>query len=692
MLRLLWQLIVETPMTNLKRQILVTTALPYANGPLHLGHMVEQIQADIWVRFQRSKGHTCHFVCGEDAHGTPVMLQAEKKGIPPEKLVSDYQMSHHASLNAFNIAQDNFYTTHSEENKTIAREVYQKLKANGDITTREIKQAFDPEKEMFLPDRYVKGECPKCHATDQYGDSCEACGAHYSPTELINPISAVSGATPVEKTSTHYFFCLDKYQDLLETWTKEGHLQPEIVNKLNEWFEAGLQQWDISRDGPYFGFEIPDAPGKYFYVWMDAPFGYMASFKNLCDKDSSIDFETFWQPNSESELYHFIGKDIVYFHALFWPAMLKGSGFKTPNGIHVHGFLTVDGEKMSKSRGTFITADTYLRHLNPECLRYYFAAKLGDGIDDIDLNFEDFINRVNADLVGKYVNIASRCAGFIGKQFNHQLSEKISDETLLNDFIGAGEQIAEHLQSRSFSRAVREIMQLADCANRYIDEKKPWILIKSEETRAEAHEVCSLGIHLFRLLTIYLQPILPIIAEAVGDFLNDSQLSWNDREKVLTGHTIQSYKPLLQRITQEQVTAMIEESKDIANESSNEPAKETHLTNNPIKPEITIDDFAKCDFRIAKIAHAESVPEAKKLIKLTLDLGGETRQVFAGIKSAFEPEDLIGKLTVMVANLAPRKMRFGLSEGMVLVASGKDKDGLFLLEPEDGAEPGMQVS
>ncbi|HXH55296.1 MAG TPA: methionine--tRNA ligase [Gammaproteobacteria bacterium] len=685
-------------MSNNARKILVTAALPYANGPLHLGHMVEYIQPDIWVRFQRLIGNTCHFVCGDDAHGTPIMLRAEKENMTPEALIAKSYKEHTADLQAFNISFDNFYTTHSPENQALATGIYQKLLAGGDITKRTIKQAFDPIKNLFLPDRYVKGECPKCGAPDQYGDSCEQCGATYSPIELKNPISVISGATPIEKESEHYFFCLDHYETFLKEWTKNGHLQPEITKKLEEWFKSGLQQWDISRDAPYFGFEIPDAPGKYFYVWLDAPIGYMASFKNLCEKNSTLSFEEYWNKDSTTELYHFIGKDIVYFHALFWPAVLTASSFRTPSNIFVHGFLTVNGQKMSKSRGTFINARTYLDHLNPEYLRYYFASKLGTGIDDIDFQMEDFVARINADLVGKLVNIASRCASFITKQFNGQLSPHCSEPILYQEFVAAGDTLKTDYEAREYNRAVREIMRLADIANRYIDDKKPWVLAKSPDLQTATWEVCSLGLNLFRLLMTYLKPILPTLAEKVEVFLN-IELHWHDRKTPLTAHAIQPFQPLLHRIELKEVIAMSEASK--ADLSENTPklailpttTTSDKATTTGTKSEqdfISIEDFAKVDLRIAKIVNAEHVIEAQKLLKLTVDVGGETRQIFAGIKEAYEPEALIGKLTVVVANLAPRKMRFGISEGMVLAAGPGGRE-LWILEPHVGAEPGMRV-
>lgn len=680
-------------MTKSQRTILVTAALPYANGPLHLGHMVEYIQSDIWVRFQRLQGNRCYFVCGDDAHGTPIMLHAEKLGISPENMIAQFHQEHSADLRDFFVDLDNFYSTHSEENKMLSHEIYQRLQKRGDIVKRKIQQAFDPIKNMFLPDRFIKGECPKCGAKDQYGDGCEVCGATYNPTDLKNPFSVITGATPIEKESEHYFFCLDHYSDFLKEWTEQNHLQVEITKKLNEWFETGLKQWDISRDAPYFGFEIPNTTDKYFYVWLDAPIGYMASFKNFCNKahQSDLNFESFWHKDSKTELYHFIGKDIVYFHALFWPAILKGSDFRTPNSIFVHGFLTVNGHKMSKSRGTFIQARTYLKHLKPEFLRYYFASKLGSGIEDIDLQIEDFVQKVNADLVGKLVNIASRAAGFITKQFDGKLSKNCIDKDLYAHFVNAGDSIANHFEQREYSRAIREIMALADEANRYIDDKKPWILAKSTDRLVETQEVCSLGLNLFRVLMIYLKPILPDLARKVEEFLN-CELTWVSRTNPLLNHAIQAFKPLLTRIEQSEVTVMLDANKENLAEKSTIPSNTSSnaLAEDPIRETISIDEFAKIDLRVAKILNAEPVVEAQKLLKLTLDLGGETRQVFAGIKEAYQAEDLIGKLTIMVANLAPRKMRFGISEGMVLAAGPGGKD-LFILEPHQGAEPGMRV-
>ena len=544
----LGKIMYNSHMSNKIRKILVTSALPYANGPLHLGHMLEHIQSDIWVKFQRLCGNDCYFVCGVDAHGTPVMLQAERLGITPESLVGQYHKEHLQDLVDFGINYDNFYTTHSSENQELVNHIYFKLQQQGDIITKTIQQAFDPVKNIFLPDRYVKGNCPKCDSYEQYGDSCEACGAHYSPFELNNPISIISGATPIQKVTEHYFFCLEHYSDFLEDWISRNHLQSEISHKLQEWFSDGLRQWDISRDSPYFGFEIPNASGKYFYVWLDAPVGYIASFKNLCHKQPNISFLEYWRKDSTTELYHFVGKDIIYFHALFWPAMLHASNFRTPTQIYVHGFLTINGEKMSKSRGTFITVRNYLAHLNPEYLRYYFAAKLTNGIDDIDFTFEDFISRINSDLIGKFVNIASRCGVFIQKKFDKQLSPICLNEALYDHFVDTGDTIAKLYETRQYASATRVIMKLADEANRFIDGQKPWVLFKDPEKYMLTHQVCSLGINLFRLIATYLKPILPNTIKEVESFLNIPELNWKTRYKPLLRHTIKPFKPLMQRI------------------------------------------------------------------------------------------------------------------------------------------------
>ncbi|MBO0405577.1 methionine--tRNA ligase [Aeromonas hydrophila] len=671
------------------RTMLVTCALPYANGSIHLGHMLEHIQADIWVRYQRMRGHQVHFVCADDAHGTPIMLKAQQLGITPEEMIAAVSKEHQADFAGFNISFDNYHSTHSDENRELAELIYGRLQAGGKIKSRTISQLFDPEKSMFLPDRFVKGTCPKCKSPEQYGDNCDSCGATYSPTELIDPKSAVSGATPVMKDSEHFFFDLPQFEKWLAEWVRgSGAIQEEMANKMQEWFESGLQQWDITRDAPYFGFEIPGAPGKYFYVWLDAPIGYMASFKNLCNKRGDIDFDSYWKADSEAELYHFIGKDIAYFHCLFWPSMLEGAGFRKPTKVNVHGYVTVNGAKMSKSKGTFIKASTYLNHLDPECLRYYYAAKLNSRIDDLDLNLDDFVARVNADVVNKLVNLASRNAGFIAKRFGGKLAATCAEPELYAEFANARTAIAEAYESREFSRAIREIMALADKANRYVDDKAPWVIAKQEGADAELQAVCSVGINLFRVLMAYLKPVMPLLAERAEAFLAET-LSWDGIEMPLVDHTVAPFKALFSRIEPAKIEAMIEASKeDLAKEQA--PKASGPLVDDPISETISYDDFAKIDLRVALIKKAEAVPEADKLLKLQLDIGGETRQVFAGIKSAYNPEDLEGKLTVMVANLAPRKMRFGMSEGMVLAAGPGGKD-LWILEPQEGAQPGMRV-
>jgi methionyl-tRNA synthetase len=676
-------------MTDTRRQILVTSALPYANGPIHIGHMLEYVQTDIWVRFQRLRGHECYYVCADDAHGTPIMLSAEKSGVTPEQFITEARRIHEQDFRDFFISVDNYHSTHTEENQYFANLIYMRLRDGGHISQRTISQFFDPEKEMFLPDRFIRGECPFCHAGDQYGDSCESCNRTYSPTDLINPVSAVSGATPLEKESEHFFFKLPDFEDMLRSWTAEN-LQSEIANKLNEWFEAGLQEWDISRDAPYFGFEIPDQPGKYFYVWLDAPIGYLASFKHYCE-NNKVDFDHFTKAGSDTEMYHFIGKDIMYFHTLFWPAMWHGADFRTPTNVFVHGFLTVNGQKMSKSRGTFINARTYLDHLDPEYLRYYFAAKLGNRVEDIDMNLDDFILRVNSDLVGKVVNIASRCAGFINKRFQGQLSSTLSEPALFKQFASAC--IDELYESREYSKAMREIMALADIANQYIDDNKPWLLIKEQGREQEVQDVCSMGLNLFRLLVIYLKPVLPVLAEKVETFLNIDALSWQDLQAPLLEHRINTFKPLMTRVEKDNIDAMIENSKEDLETTTTEATENKAagpLQENPLADEISIDDFFKVDLRVARILKAEHVEGADKLLQLTLDIGGEQRNVFAGIKAAYDPASLEGRLTVMAANLAPRKMRFGLSEGMVL-AAGPGGSEIFILSPDDGAEPGMRI-
>jgi methionyl-tRNA synthetase len=689
------------------RKILVTSALPYANGSIHLGHLLEHIQTDIWTRFQRMRGHTCYSVCADDAHGTPVMLKAQQLGITPEQMVAQTRDEHHQDLIDFGVIYDNYHVTHSDENRELCEMVYNRLDDAGYISKRVISQLYDPEKEMFLPDRFVQGTCPKCDARDQNGDSCDVCSATYDPTELINPRSVVSGAEPVLRDSEHYFFDLPKFQDMLQNWLQSGAVQPEIANKLKEWFEEGMHQWDISRDAPYFGFEIPNAPGKFFYVWVDAPVGYMASFKNLCDR-SEISFDEYWDKDSSAELYHFIGKDITYFHCLFWPAMLEGAGLRKPTAVNVHGFVTVNGAKMSKSKGTFIKGRTYLDHLNPEYLRYYFASKLSDAVSDIDLSFEDFAQKVNSDLVGKMVNIASRCASFITKRFDGKLSNNVLEPELVKEFHQAEASIAQAFEKRQYHKAIREIMALADKANQFIDTNAPWVTIKDDNKQQFTHDVCSLGINLFRILVVYLKPVVPTLAAQSEAFLND-ELTWESSQSVLTDHAINKFKALMQRVDMDKVSAMIEDSKEnLAIIEQQETQQETRpktqlevqpeillsqdnpLAQDPIADTISFEDFAKIDLRIARIVKAEHVEKANKLLRLELDLGGETRQVFAGIKSAYQPEDLEGKLTVMVANLAPRKMRFGMSEGMVL-AAGPGGEEIWILEPHEGAQPGMKV-
>ncbi|SMB80888.1 methionyl-tRNA synthetase [Pasteurella testudinis DSM 23072] len=677
-------------MSNSARKILVTCALPYANGPIHLGHLLEHIQADIWVRFQRMRGNEIHFVCADDAHGTPIMLKADQLGITPEQLIEQVKSEHKADFDGFNISFDNYHSTHSEENRTLSQAIYTKLKSNGFIKSRTISQLYDPQKGMFLPDRFVKGTCPKCKAEDQYGDNCEVCSATYSPTELINPRSVVSGATPVMKASEHFFFDLPSFEAMLKSWIRSGSLQQEVANKMQEWFEAGLQQWDITRDAPYFGFEIPDAAGKYFYVWLDAPIGYMASFKNLCDREG-LNFDEFWHKDSTTELYHFIGKDIMYFHSLFWPAMLEGSDYRKPTNIFVHGYVTVNGEKMSKSRGTFIQASTYLKLLDPEYLRYYYAAKLSHRIDDLDLNLQDFVQRVNADIVNKVVNLASRNAGFIQKRFGGKLAATLENPQLLAEFSQASETIANYFENREYGKAIREIMALADKANKYVDDKAPWVVAKEEGKDQELQHICSMGIEMFRILIGYLKPVLPQLAARAEAFLQ-TELTWDSLSTPLLAHEIAPFKALFSRLDSKQIDELVELSK-VENAQLAPPTvvKTTEKSNiEPIAETISIDDFAKIDLRVAKIVKAEAVPEANKLLKLTLDIGSETRQVFAGIKSAYKPEDLEGRLTVMVANLAPRKMKFGVSEGMVL-AAGPGGSEIFVLSPDDGATPGMRV-
>jgi methionyl-tRNA synthetase len=678
-----------------KRKILITSALPYANGPIHLGHLVEYIQTDVWTRFQKMRGHDCHYICADDTHGTPIMLRAEKEGVTPEQLIARVQKEHERDFAGFHVAFDNYYSTHSEETRKLAETIYLRLRERGLIESRSIEQFFDPQKEMFLPDRFIKGECPKCHAKDQYGDSCEACGATYAPTDLINPFSAVSGATPVRKESVHYFFKLGQCEAFLKEWTRAGHLQDEAANKMAEWFEAGLADWDISRDAPYFGFEIPEAPGKFFYVWLDAPIGYMGSFQNLSNR-MGLDFDAYWKADSDAELYHFIGKDILYFHALFWPAMLEHAEFRTPTKIFAHGFLTVNGEKMSKSRGTFITAETYLTQgLNPEWLRYYYGCKLNGSLEDIDLNLEDFALRVNSDLVGKYVNIASRTAGFVTKQLDGQLDagfwKSEEGQTILNDLSASAEHIAQAYENRDYARATREIMRIADGINEYVNDQEPWKVAKEEGRRADLLRICTRSLQGFHALSILLSPLLPSLTQRVARdfFAMDRNFLWDDLKSPPA--KIEPYQHLMTRVDPAQIDQLVESSRQTlssaAPEASATPANDAIEA---VADTISIDDFAKIDLRIARIVDAEHVEGAAKLLKLTLDIGSETRTVFAGIKSAYDPQTLKGQLTVMVANLAPRKMKFGLSEGMVLAASDS-RGGPFILSPDEGAEPGMRV-
>ena len=682
------------------RKILVTSALPYANGSIHLGHMVEHIQTDVWVRFQKLRGHECYYCCADDTHGTPVMLAAQKQGIAPEDMIAKVREEHLADFTGFGIGYDNYYSTHSPENKQFSQDIYRALKANGKIESRVIEQLFDPEKQMFLPDRFVKGECPKCHAQDQYGDNCEVCGTTYSPTELINPYSAVSGAKPELRESEHFFFKLGECADFLKAWTSgnnphdgKPHLQAEALNKMKEWLGEGeettLSDWDISRDAPYFGFEIPDAPGKYFYVWLDAPVGYMASFKNLCDR-IGIDFDEYFKADSQTEMYHFIGKDILYFHALFWPAMLHFSGHRAPTGVYAHGFLTVDGQKMSKSRGTFITAKSYLEQgLNPEWMRYYIAAKLNSKIEDIDLNLQDFISRVNSDLVGKYVNIAARASGFIAKRFEGRLKD-VADSELLAKLTAQSEAIAECYESREYAKALRDIMALADIVNEYVDANKPWELAKQEGQDARLHEVCSELINAFTMLTAYLAPVLPKVAENAAKFLNLEAITWANTRETLGEHAINKYEHLMQRVEQKQVDDLIEANKQSIAAAAAPAAEESKYEK--VAEQASFDDFMKIDMRVAKVLNCEAVEGSTKLLKFDLDFGFEKRIIFSGIAASYpNPAELNGRMVIAVANFAPRKMaKFGVSEGMILsaaTANGK----LKLLDVDAGAQPGDKV-
>ena len=672
----------------MSRRILVTSALPNANGPIHLGHVLEQIQTDIWVRFQRMRGNQAIYVCADDTHGTATMIKAEQEGVSAETLVENMRQLHMADSQGFLIAHNNYCSTHSPENQHYSELIYNRLQEAGLIFIEEVEQLYDPEKGLFLADRFVVGGCPKCKTPDQYGDNCENCGATYNANELIDPKSIFSGATPELRGSDHYFFDLGRYTDFLKAWTRSDAVQPEIANKLAEWLDDGLRAWDISRDAPYFGFTIPGTTDKYFYVWMDAPIGYMASFQNLCDQDSDLNFDDFWATDSSAEVHHFIGKDIVNFHALFWPAVLDGSNFRTPTKLHTHGFLTVDGTKMSKSRGTFILAKTYLDHLSPEYLRYYYAAKLNSSADDLDLNLEDFVARVNSDLVGKVINIASRTAGFLVNQFNGVLADNVHDEALMAQFHAQVEPIAALFESGDTAKAMREVTALADAANQYIAKHEPWNMAKDPERRDAVQLVCSQGINMFRCLAIFLKPVLPEMAEKAEAFLSVAPLTWADAEAPLLGHTIRKFKPMLQRIETAQIEKMVDASKQP--ESASAPTKARPAATDEAAGVISIDDFMKVQLKVARIVEAAPVEGADKLLQLTLDVGDHRRQVFSGIKAAYQAEDLVGRLTVVVANLAPRKMRFGVSEGMVL-AAGPGGSDIFLLSPDSGAEPGMQV-
>jgi methionyl-tRNA synthetase len=680
------------------RKILVTSALPYANGSLHIGHIIESVQTDIWVRFQRMQGHDALYVCAEDSHGTPVMIKAQAEGITPEQLITRMATEHQADYQGFLIDHAHFHTTHSSENRAITEELYGKLKSAGHITTRSVRQAYDEKAGMFLPDRYVKGECPVCHTADQYGDSCENCGATYTPDKLINPISTISGTPPVLRESEHYFFKLGDFTDVLRAWLEGGGAsQTEVRAKLSEWFDAGLQDWDISRDKPYFGFEIPGAPGKYFYVWFDAPIGYLGAFKALCDK-RGLNYDEYLAADSKAELYHFIGKDISYFHNLFWPAVLHGAGCRKPTAVFVHGFLTVNGVKMSKTRGTFITASKYLSLLPPEPLRFYFASKLNAAVEDIDLSLEDFTARVNSDIVGKLVNIASRCAGFVARG-GGKLAAQLPEPALYEEFAGARAAIAKLYDSREYSAAIREIMSLADRANQYVDARKPWALAKDPAKAAEVLAVCTQGVNLFRVLMSYLAPVLPAMADRAGKFLGVSFADWNAISRPLLDSPLQAYEPLALRLDPAVVKQLVATDATAPVKTDAKPQKAKPVTEKtapaaaPAAGNITIADFAKLDLRVATVLDAKTVDGSDKLLQLTLDLGTEKRNVFSGIRSAYaDPAKLIGRQVVMIANLEPRKMRFGVSEGMVLCAAPDAGAEVFLLSPDGGATAGMKVS
>ena len=684
---------------NKKRRILVTSALPYANGAIHLGHMIEHIQTDIWARFQRLRGHSCVYVCADDAHGTPIMLKARQENCSNEDLIDRVHREHLHDLQGFLVEYDNYYTTHSEENRYFSESIFERAKQKGFITLKTIRQAYDEEAGLFLADRFIKGTCPKCKTSDQYGDNCEACGAIYQASELIDPRSVHSNTQPIEKETDHYFFELGQLQSFLCDYLHSDAVQTEVANKLLEWFEhkEGLADWDISRDGPYWGFKIPGSENQYFYVWLDAPIGYLASFKNLCERRPDLDFDDYWLNDADTEVHHFIGKDIAYFHCLFWPALLNAAGFRLPSRIHVHGFVTVNGAKMSKSRGTFIQARSYLNHLNPEYLRYYFASRLNANIGDIDLNFEDFTQKVNSDLVGKIVNIASRCSGFISKRFDGKLAAKLDDPAAFQSFVAQAEEIAQHYDAKLYTRAVQAVMALADRANQYIDEQKPWVVAKDESQAERLQSICTQALNLYKIIVTYLKPILPSLAEKSEQFLNAESFAWSNLDQPLLDHAIQAYQPLLTRVDPKKVDAMLQENAEILktqeqqnNKSSSKPNAKTEQT---LCDPININVFAQADFRVARIVSAKAVPGAQKLLQLTLDVGelGQ-RTVFSGISKAYAPENLTDKLTVLVANLKARKMRFGVSEGMILSASGDKDDEIFLLSPDAGAKPGMKVS
>jgi len=699
------------------REILVTSALPYANGDIHLGHLVEYIQTDIWVRSMKAQGHKVTYVCADDAHGTAIMLKAEDNGVTPEQQIANVQAAHEADFAKFLINFDNYHSTHSEENREFSELIYRRLRDAGHISTRDVEQLFDPEKQLFLADRFVKGICPECAATDQYGDNCEVCGTTYDATELKDPYSTLSNATPILKTSKHYFFDLPEFEQFLKDWTRsDNRLQTSVANKLQEWFDAGLTSWDISRDAPYFGFQIPDTPSdepdKYFYVWLDAPVGYMASFQNLCDKragtEEALDFDHYWAQENEhkTEVYHFIGKDIVYFHALFWPAMLAGSELRTPTGVFAHGFLMVNGEKMSKSRGTFIKAGTYAQYLHSEYLRYYFASKLSDKVEDINLDLEDFMQKVNSDLVGKVVNIASRSAGFLVKKYDGMLSETCVESELLEDITKTGDEIAAAYENREFSRAMRLIMQCADKANEYIDDKKPWALAKVEGAEQEVQDVCSVAINIFRQLMVYLAPVLPELTANAKEFLNIDDLSFASRNEWLLGHQINKFKPLMQRIEEKDIAAMVEDSKAslgvMATSTASQDEKPATKNTQPSAKDVDattdqedyigIEDFAKVEMKVAHVIACNHVEGADKLLQFTLDVGEvQPRNVFSGISKFYEPEQLQGKKVICVTNLAPRKMKFGISEGMIL-SSGDPKTGLVVITLPDEAVIGDSLA